>query len=89
GVVNDREGRVTVVLERRMLAQDPLNYHPLVNDRTTAISPGDLEKFLAACGHAPLILELDDEKAAAAAGGSAAGVASAGESRHVTDRMLD
>ena len=81
GVVNDREGRVKVVLERRMLACDPLNYHPLVNDRTTAISPADLVKFLRASGHEPLVLDFDDVPAAAGAG---AGVASARESGHLS-----
>ena len=43
-----------------MLAHDPLNYHPLENDRTTAIAPGDLVRFLDACGHQPRIVELAD-----------------------------
>ncbi len=89
GVVNDRSGRVTVVLERRMLGQDPLNYHPLVNDRTTAISPADLLKFLAASGHEPLVLDLAGGEAGAEAAAPAAGVASAAESSHLTDRMSD
>ena len=51
--INDSEGRVTVVLERAMLEHDPLNYHPLENDRTTAIAPAGLIRFLEACGHQP------------------------------------
>jgi Ala-tRNA(Pro) deacylase len=43
-----------------MLQCDPLNYHPLENDRTTAISPADLLRFIAASGHAPRITEFDD-----------------------------
>jgi Ala-tRNA(Pro) deacylase len=35
---NDTEGRVRVVLDAGMLALDPLNFHPLRNDRTTAIA---------------------------------------------------
>ena len=58
-LVNDRDPRVTVVLDRAMLDHDPLNYHPLENDRTTAIAPADLLRFIAACGHAPRILDLD------------------------------
>jgi len=58
-LVNDREHRVTVVLDRGMLDHDPLNYHPLENDRTTAIAPADLVRFIAACGHARRILDLD------------------------------
>jgi Ala-tRNA(Pro) deacylase len=58
-LANDEAHRVTPVLDKAMLAHDPLNYHPLVNDRTTAISPGDLLRFIAACGHQARILELD------------------------------
>src|SRR5579862_3512653 len=54
--VNDAEGRVGVVLQRAMLAHDPLNYHPLENTRTTAIAPGDLIRFLESCGHPPRIV---------------------------------
>jgi Ala-tRNA(Pro) deacylase len=43
-----------------MLQQDPLNYHPLENDRTTAVSPADLLRFIAASGHVPRIIELAD-----------------------------
>ena len=59
-LVNDITRQVTAVLDRDMLQQDPLNYHPLTNDRTTAISPGDLLRFITACGHRPLIVELAD-----------------------------
>jgi Ala-tRNA(Pro) deacylase len=41
-----------------MLGDAPLNYHPLRNDRTIAVSAADLLKFIAACGHAPLTLSL-------------------------------
>jgi Ala-tRNA(Pro) deacylase len=57
-VVNDREGLVKVALDREMLRQNPLNFHPLRNDRTTAIAPGDLVRFLESEGHAPQILDL-------------------------------
>jgi Ala-tRNA(Pro) deacylase len=60
--INDREGRVTVVLQRAMLAHDPLNYHPLENTRTTAISPGDLVRFLEAIGHSPRILDIPERQ---------------------------
>jgi Ala-tRNA(Pro) deacylase len=57
-LVNDASRRVTAVLGRDMLTQDPLNYHPLANDRTTAVSPADLLRFVAACGHRPRIVDL-------------------------------
>jgi Ala-tRNA(Pro) deacylase len=57
-LVNDDAHRVTAVLDRAMLDRDPLNYHPLANDRTTAIAPADLLRFIAACGHRPRIVDL-------------------------------
>lgn len=59
-LANDTAHRVAVVLDKGMLAHDPLNYHPLVNDRTTAIAPGDLLRFIQACGHRPLIVDLKE-----------------------------
>ena len=58
-LANDTTRRVTVVLDRLMLEHDPLNYHPLENDRTTAIAPRDLLRFLEACGQRPHIVDLD------------------------------
>jgi Ala-tRNA(Pro) deacylase len=55
GAINDREGRVTVVLDAAMMAHDTLNYHPLVNTMTTSIKRDDLVKFLQSTGHEPRI----------------------------------
>jgi len=54
--------RVAVVLDAAMLDHDPLNYHPLANDRTTAVAPGDLVRFLAACGHAPRLVDIPERE---------------------------
>jgi Ala-tRNA(Pro) deacylase len=59
-LVNDVERFVTPVLDAAMLECDPLNYHPLANDRTTAISSDDLLRFITASGHEPCIVELRD-----------------------------
>lgn len=57
--INDTEGRVRILFDRAMLARAPLNYHPLANDRTTAIEPADLVRFLEATGHRPEIVDFD------------------------------
>jgi Ala-tRNA(Pro) deacylase len=57
-LVNDVERLVTPVLDGAMLEYDPLNYHPLENDRTTAISPSDLKRFIITSGHVPRIVDL-------------------------------
>jgi Ala-tRNA(Pro) deacylase len=57
-LINDVERQVTVVLDQAMLAQDPLNYHPLHNAATTAIASNDLIRFVESCGHAPRVVDL-------------------------------
>ncbi|HMK70353.1 MAG TPA: prolyl-tRNA synthetase associated domain-containing protein [Xanthobacteraceae bacterium] len=54
-VINDKAGRVMVVLDAAMMAHDVLNFHPLVNTATTTISREGLIKFLEATGHRPRI----------------------------------
>ncbi|WP_451971072.1 prolyl-tRNA synthetase associated domain-containing protein [Azospirillum endophyticum] len=56
-LVNDPDLKVRVILQKAMMEHDPLNYHPLLNDRTTAIRPDDLLRFIRACGHEPAIVE--------------------------------
>ena len=57
-VTNDAERKVTLVLDEGMLALAPLNFHPLRNDRTTAIAAQDLLKFARATGHEPVVVEI-------------------------------
>ncbi len=54
-VINDRDHRVTIVLDAALLAHEALNFHPLVNTATTTISRDGLLKFLTATGHEPRI----------------------------------
>jgi len=55
-LLNDRERKVQPVLDTRMLAVSPLNFHPLVNTATTAISSADLLKFVRGLGFEPACL---------------------------------
>jgi Ala-tRNA(Pro) deacylase len=66
--LNDRDGRVTVVLDAAMMAHENLNYHPLDNTMTTTIARDDLVRFLAATGHAPRIMAISGSTAGTAAG---------------------
>jgi Ala-tRNA(Pro) deacylase len=58
GAINDRGGRVTVVLDAALMDEARLNFHPLVNTRTTGLASADLVKFLRATGHEPMIVAL-------------------------------
>ncbi len=56
--INDEAAAVTVVLDEALLAFEVLNVHPLRNDRTTALAPADLIRFLEASGHPPRLVHL-------------------------------
>jgi Ala-tRNA(Pro) deacylase len=59
--INDTAGQVTIVLDRPMLVNDVLNFHPLVNTMTTSISRDGLMKFLEATGHEPRVEAVSGE----------------------------
>lgn len=58
-VINDRQEAVQMVLDSALLDHDPLNFHPLDNARTTALSPRDLLRFLESAAHYPQVISLD------------------------------
>lgn len=58
-VINDTAQRVTVILDQDLMAEEPLNFHPLDNSMTTAIGRDDLVRFLRETGHTPDIRNLD------------------------------
>jgi Ala-tRNA(Pro) deacylase len=56
GVINDREARVTVILDEALIANATINCHPLTNTATTSVASSDLLAFLRATGHEPRIV---------------------------------
>ena len=61
GAINDASGRVTVVLDATMMRCARLNFHPLVNTRTTGVASADLITFLRATAHEPMVVELGQD----------------------------
>ena len=57
-VINDHGAAVHMVLDAGLLAHDPLNFHPLDNAMTTAISAHGLLRFLDDAQHTPEIVDL-------------------------------
>ena len=55
GAINDKEGRVTVVLDAALMEHAVINAHPLVNTMTTSVTREDLVKFLESTDHPPRI----------------------------------
>ena len=56
--MNDRDRRVTLVLDAELMRHETINSHPLRNTMTTTIASADLLRFLEATGHNPRMLEL-------------------------------
>jgi Ala-tRNA(Pro) deacylase len=58
-LINDIDGKVRLILDEGFFAYDLVNFHPLSNDATTAISPADMLKFARDTGHEPTRLAFD------------------------------
>lgn len=56
-VINDTDNKVSLILDKALLGHDIVNFHPLRNDATTAISSEDMLKFAEITQHKPLILD--------------------------------
>ena len=57
GLVNDRDHRVRFVLDKALDDADIVNFHPLTNTATTAISREGLHAFLKAVGVTPMVID--------------------------------
>lgn len=56
-LMNDTDRRVKFVLDQALLDYETVNFHPLKNDATTAISREDLIRFADHTNHPPIILD--------------------------------
>jgi Ala-tRNA(Pro) deacylase len=56
-LVNDADHRVRLVLDKALLEHELVNFHPLANTATTALSREDLLRFLKALDIDPLIVD--------------------------------
>ena len=57
-LVNDADTAVEFVIDRALWEATAVQAHPLVNDATMVIAHADLERFLAASGHAPRVIDV-------------------------------
>ena len=67
-LINDPDHAVCFVLDAALAAADPVNFHPLTNTATTAVSQVGFRRFLEAVGAPPLIVDFQARCGPALAG---------------------
>ena len=58
-LINDKERAVTLIIDTALAAHDIVNFHPLLNDATTAISSRDMLRFANALGYEPILIDFN------------------------------
>ena len=61
GIMNDKGGEVRLVIDGALASCDIVNFHPLLNDATTAISSKDMMRFAEATGHHPTVIDFSKQ----------------------------
>lgn len=59
GLINDRDRRVTFVLDQRLWDADIVNFHPLTNTATTALDQAAFRRVLTLLDREPLVVDFD------------------------------
>ena len=59
GLINDPDGRVTFVIDRRLWAADIVNFHPLANTATTAVDQAGFRRIMATLGREPIVVDFE------------------------------
>ena len=57
-LANDEARAVEFVIDRALWEAEAIQAHPLVNTATMVLSHAELERFLAATGHAPRVIDV-------------------------------
>ena len=58
GLVNDEAHAVEFVIDRSLWEAEAVQAHPLTNTATMVVAHADLERFLAATGHPPRVIDV-------------------------------
>lgn len=66
-LINDRQNQVTAIVDQSVWDAPAVQCHPLVNTSTLVIPKKDLQRFMEATAHKPLILDVPARSAEATA----------------------
>jgi Ala-tRNA(Pro) deacylase len=59
---NDKARAVEFVIDRRLWEAEAVQAHPLINSQTLVLGHAELERFLAATGHRPRVIDVPAAK---------------------------
>lgn len=59
-VMNDTQNTVQLILDKALMAHNIVNFHPMLNNATTAISSADMVSFAKAAGHDPIMMDFSE-----------------------------
>lgn len=59
GLINDTDHRLRFVVDAALWRADPVNFHPLANTATTALTQAGFRAFLDSLGVVPLVVDFD------------------------------
>ena len=59
-LMNDEDQRIRFIADAALMGFDTVNFHPLVNTATTAISREGFRRFVEATGHALTVVDFSD-----------------------------
>ena len=57
-IMNDKDKKVRIMLDKSMMEAPRVNYHPMDNAMTIGLTPVDLIRFIEWTGHTPEIMDL-------------------------------
>jgi Ala-tRNA(Pro) deacylase len=57
GLINDVDRRVTFVIDKRLWDAEIVNFHPLTNTATTALTQAAFRRFMSEIGREPLVID--------------------------------
>ncbi len=66
GLINDTQHQVRFVIDKRLWDADIVNFHPLINTATTALTQAAFRRFMNEIGREPLVVDFSADLSPAA-----------------------
>jgi Ala-tRNA(Pro) deacylase len=60
-VLNDKEKKVRLILDKALFDHDAVWFHPMRNTASTRVAPDDLIRFAEAAGHPPTVVDFSED----------------------------